>query len=317
MHSTTIKRSTSTEKSDPRPCRPAAGSEVAPLLVNRIISQRSTVEGLSVYPSAVRIHRPKYLLEKRTTPPPGRSDIEGFSDASRRRLRFLAGNTSTRLISQFCLTYHQSIPDGTTIKNHLNAWLVNLRRRFPEVGYLWVLEFQTRGIPHFHVWLNLAHDLPGLRNILAKSWNRIAEPGNETHFQFHNHKKNFIAWEMYNASYACKYLDKQGQKAVPEGFASVGRFWGNSRGLLAIPEEFSREDIDALHPEEIDHETGEILSTSPFLHIVRTLGKLHERKLSSGPWRSRARTGLTSCVLQTAAPQFRQLLAYSEKKPPS
>lgn len=261
-----------------------------------------------VYPSAVRIIREKYLVAKRDTAPPIRSGIEGFSDASRRRLRFLAGNTSTPLISQFCLTYHRSVPDGKTIKRHLNLWLNNLRRRFPEVGYLWVLEFQSRGVPHFHVWLNLPHDLPGLRNILAVSWHKIAEPDSLEHLAFHKHKKNFIPWEMYNSSYACKYLDKQGQKAVPDGFAGVGRFWGNSRGLLATPLEIRPDDLDAFTPEEIDYQTGEIRSSSPFLRIVRTLGKLHERKLLKSPWRSRVRNGVTSCTLQNAAPQFRQML---------
>jgi hypothetical protein len=279
----------------------------APLLVNRFISHQSTVKEMLVYPSAVRIIREKYLVGKRETPPPVRSGIEGFSDASRRRLRFLAGNTSTPLISQFCLTYHMNVPDGKTIKAQLNLWLNNLRRRLPEAAYLWVLEFQSRGVPHFHVWLNLPHDLPGLRNILAVSWNKIADPGSAQHLAFHKHKRNFIAWEMYNASYACKYLDKQGQKAVPEGYESVGRFWGNSRGLLAIPTEIRPDTIDT--PDAIDYQTGEITSGRHFLRVVRTLGKLHERKLASTPWRSRVRSGLTSCTLHNSAPQFRQLLA--------
>jgi len=285
-----------------------------PVLVNRLISEYPTVEKLLVYPSSVKVLRQKYAQKKPDTPPPLRGEISGFSDASRRRLRFLAGNTSTKLISQFCLTYHQTSPDGATVKKHLHTWLENVRTRFPEVAYLWVLEFQTRGVPHFHIWLNLPADLPGLRNILAKSWNRITEPGNATHLAFHNHKKNFIPWEMYNASYACKYLDKQSQKAVPAGFTGCGRFWGNSRGLLATPYELTPADLEHLTPEEIYHRTGEITSTSPFTRIVRTLGKLHERKLSNTPWRSRIRTGLTSCILQTSAPQLRQLVEHYERQ---
>jgi hypothetical protein len=119
---------------------------------------------------------------------------------------------------------------------------------------------------------------------------------------------------MYNASYACKYLDKQSQKAVPAGFIGCGRFWGNSRGLLAEPSTVQPSDLDYLTADEIDHRTGEITSTSPFTSIVRTLGKLHERNLSNSPWRSRVRTGLTSCILQTSAPQFRQMLVYLEKQ---
>jgi hypothetical protein len=118
---------------------------------------------------------------------------------------------------------------------------------------------------------------------------------------------------MYNASYACKYLDKQCQKQVPEGYTGVGRFWGNSRGLLAIPEEIKPEDLAYLMPCEIDYETGEINENRPFNWIVKQLGKLHERKLKNTPWRSRVRTGLASFTLHTSAPQFRQLRNYLER----
>jgi hypothetical protein len=179
---------------------------------------------------------------------------------------------------------------------------------------MWVLEFQTRGVPHFHVWLNLPFDLPGLRNILATSWHKIAEPESPEHLEFHKHKKNFIAWDMYSPSYLCKYLDKESQKCVPVGYTGVGRFWGNSRGLLAIPEEITPADLAHLIPVEVDQETGEISGQDPFTVIVRAVGKIHERKLKSSPWRSRVRTGLTSCTLQTLAPSFRQYRAYLEKQ---
>lgn len=266
-----------------------------------------------LYPSAVKLCRQKYQQKKHENPPPLRSGISGFSDKSKRNLRFLAGNTTEKLISQFCLTYHEAKPDGITCKRHLNAWLQRVRTRFPEVHYLWVLEFQSRGVPHFHVWLNLPADTPGLRNILAVSWNRIVEPGNETHLNFHKHKSNFIPWDMYNSSYLTKYLDKECQKKVPENFSGCGRFWGNSRNLLAIPVEISPEDLEHLIPETVDEETGEITSVRPFPYIVRTLGKLHERKLKGTPWKSKFRTGLASCTLQTSAPQFRQIITYLEK----
>jgi hypothetical protein len=242
--------------------------------------------------------------------PPERTEIQGFSDKSRRRLRFLAGNTSSPLISQFCLTYHRTTPDGRTVKKHLNAWLTRLRRRFPGVHYLWVLEFQTRGVPHFHVWLSLPHYMRGLQLELAESWHRIAEPDSPEHLAFHLHHKNLIAWDMRSPGYLCKYLDKQSQKAVPLGFVGCGRFWGNSRGLLAIPDGISAADLDHLTIETVDEETGEIRETHAATTLLRTIGKLHERKLRGSPWRSRARTGLTSYTLQTAGPAFRHLLGW-------
>lgn len=281
-------------------------------LVNRSISQTNGVEEILVYPSSVKLLRKKYVNNS-NVPPPLRGAISGFSDKSRRKLRFLAGNTSVALISQTCLTYHNSRPDGYTVKKHLNAWLTVVKKHHPSFKCLWVLEFQTRGVPHFHVWHNLPHDLDGLRPFLAKSWNRIAEPESCEHMVWHNRRKNHIAWDMYSPSYLCKYLDKECQKAVPVGFSGVGRFWGNSRGLLATPDSYLPEDLEHLDQDEIDLVTGEVKSVHTCTHIVRTLGKLHEKKLRSTKWRSRVRTGMTSTMLQTAAPQFRQLLTYLQK----
>lgn len=305
-------RKPASSKTPPPPSGPAGGGS-APLLVNRCISQTSSPSAFLVYPSTLKIVRPKYGVSSDQVPPV-RTDIQGFSDHSRRRLRFLAGNTSVPLISQFCLTYHKTCPDGHTIKKHLNSWLTNLRKRFPDVQYLWVLEFQTRGVPHFHCWLSLPHDLPGLRNILAKSWNRIAEPDSPDHLAFHNHKKNLIAWDMYSPSYLCKYLDKECQKSVPAGYSGVGRFWGNSRGLLATPEEITPEELSYLQTEQVNEETGEIITTfDPVKYIIRTVGRLHEKKLKRSKWKSRARKALTSCTLATGSNSFRQTLQYLRK----
>lgn len=286
----------------------------ASLLVNSCISQRGSFpEAFLVYPQAVKIVRTGYGQSTDTTPPE-RTEIQGFSDHSRRRLRFLAGNSVIPLISQFCLTYHRTTPDGRTVKRHLNAWLTRLRRRFPGVHYLWVLEFQTRGVPHFHVWLSLPHHMRGLHRELAESWHKIAEPDSPEHLAFHLHHKNFIAWDMRSPGYLCKYLDKQSQKAIPDGFTGCGRFWGNSRGLLATPEKFTPADLEHLTPETVNHDTGEVSQVPAAGLILRTLGKLHERKLKRSPWRSRARTSQTSYTLHTSAPAFRQLLAYYRRQ---
>lgn len=278
-------------------------------LVNRCISQTFPVEQIQVYPSAVKLCRQKYNAEPMETAPPLRGEILGFSEQSRRKLRFLVGNTSTRLISQFCLTYHNSNPDGATVKKHLNAWLTNLRKNYSGVAYLWILEFQSRGVPHFHVWLSLPVESK-LHSYLANSWNRIADPGSNEHLRFHLHKRNFIEWDMYSSSYLTKYLDKEYQKAVPVGFVGCGRFWGNSRALLAIPEVLTASDLEYL--EDCDNNTGEI--REPLTMIVRTLGKHHERKLKNTPWHSRVRKGITTVTLNQSAKPLRQILRYMQAR---
>jgi hypothetical protein len=230
------------------------------------------------------------------------------------------------------MTYHVTYPDGRTVKKHLNSFLTRLRNRFPDVAYLWVLEFQLRGVPHFHMWLSLPHDLPGLGDFLAKTWNKIADPGNAEHLAWHSFKgqpgwetctsknkllrkkkPNLMPWDMYSSGYLTKYLDKASQKAIPEGFTGCGRFWGNSRGLLATPDEKTPADLSHMDQETVDEETGEIITRSAFSQALRIICKHHEKKLKKRPYKSFARTSKSSYTLGKSAPALRSLLSYLQR----
>jgi len=288
----------------------AAGSTggAAPL-VNRCISHRkrdgkNPVKSFQVWPRAVRIVRDFVGRQEQT--PSLRSEISSFSQASKRRLKFTAANAFPELISQFALTYHKTSPDGRTIKHHLDIFLKSLSRKFPQARYLWILEFQTRKTPHFHLFLTLPFDTPCLHAWMAEKWHQIAEPGSKEHLRFHRHKRNFIAWDMGSGSYLCKYLDKEHQKAVPEGFASVGRFWGNSRSLVPAPIEYPA-DFSEYSYETIDHITGEVQEFKASEYVVRQLCKHHEKSMKGSPWRSSARTRPTSYLLPNGAAPLRIL----------
>lgn len=258
----------------------------APLLVNSLKSQKEAigskvhqVHGFTVWPSTVKILRgvsPRSLVTSGGI----RAAITSFSESSKRNLKFKAANAFPHLISQFCLTYHEHFHQGDTVKQHLNQWLTELRQRFPSVKYLWILEFQTRGFAHFHVFLNLPKDTPSLHRHMAESWNRITEEG-DTHLAFHQHEKNFITWEMGSGSYLTKYLDKEAQKSVPEGFTGVGRFWGCSRDLVPPPVVVESRHLEAMCQESIDKETGEVRTISPEKYITRVLARWHEKKLAA------------------------------------
>lgn len=172
-----------------------------------------------------------------------RGEVTWFSPASAARLTRLARNAFPALVSQFVLTYHNSNPDGATAKKHLHAWLAALRRAVPGVGYLWVLEFQTRGVPHFHVWLTCEWS-EALWKRLGAAWSRIAEPDSPEHLWWHTEPRvskggkvqmAYIPWDMGSAGYLRKYMSKEAQKCVPDGFGWVGRFWGSTRGLVPDP----------------------------------------------------------------------------------
>ncbi len=173
------------------------------------------------------------------------------------------------------LTYHDTIPNGEGAKKHLHAWLAALRRACPGVGYLWILEFQTRGAPHFHVWLTEPYS-ERLWKRLGRAWNRIADPESAKHLWWHSEvrldrkkglQQSMIPWEMKGAGYLRKYMSKEAQKCVPDGFGWVGRFWGNTRNLVPPGIEL---DADSLP-----------ISTTP-TDITRTVSKWVESRRKRG-----------------------------------
>jgi hypothetical protein len=201
------------------------------------------------------------------------------------------------------------------VKSHLNAFLVDLRRHFPGVRYLWILELQKRGTAHFHLYSTLEHS-SNTGMILGTIWNRIAEPGDREHLQFHQHASNFIPWDMVSGSYLCKYLHKEAQKAVPEGFTGVGRFWGNSRGLVPDPTAIETADLDAAFSYEVtDQETGEVREFRASKYITRQLCRHHEKSLRRSPWKSSARKRPTSYTLPNAAAVYTTLENWIARQP--
>ena len=293
--------------------------EPAPL-VNRYISQRSfdsknTVKSLLVYPRSVKLVR-DFKGKKPDNPPALRSEISSFSAKSKSRLKFTSANAFPSLITQFGMTYHKTCPDGRTVKKHLNQFLTELRFKHPGVKHLWILEFQSRGTAHFHIFLSLEHSKK-LGKELGEIWHRIAEPDSKQHLQFHQHEKNFIKWDMGSGSYLCKYLDKESQKCVPSGFTGVGRFWGSSRGLVPEPDQIEASDLNAAFSyETTDEKTGEIVKFNACKHVVRTLCRHHEKALRNSPWQSSARKRPTCYMLPNSANILRILenWMYQEKQ---
>ena len=264
-------------------------------LVTTSISHRDRLE---LYPVSLRVKRPN--SGKPDTIPPDRSGqaLTGFSSKSRSRLRFMAINAFPALISQLGLTYHNEWPtDGRTCKRHLDNFLKTLRRLCPEAKYLWIMEFQKRNAPHFHVFLTIPPN-GKLRTDLAEAWTRLTSPGDPAALEFHRNEKNWIPWEMNTANYLAKYLDKDAQKTIPEGYSNFGRFWGNSRDLLQDPITIPLDDLDTL--ETIDTETGE--TDGGKNRILRTLGKLAEKQTNGySRFRTRAPHGSYTMLQGTKA----------------
>lgn len=277
----------------------ARGGSLQTPLVNRCISQQGAggvgaarptrspraslgAVAFEVYPRSVRVVRP-VSLPAGVTRGGARSSVDSFSEASKRRLRRVASEAGDQLVSQFCLTYQHSDPDGERVKRHLNAWLTWLRRRVSGIKYLWVLEFQKRGVPHLHVFLSIPVCTEStLHAEMAMKWHLITCEGDKAHLKFHQNAKNWIGWSMGSGSYVCKYLDKENQKHVPDYFGWVGRFWGSSRSLMPEPCVYDAHDIRAMVGQNADkarlNVSRETYGRDITATLIRTLGNYQQSK---------------------------------------
>lgn len=163
-----------------------------------------------------------------------RKAIQQFSGDSQRRCRDLVRNTIEIWRAMVTLTYPGSWPtNGPALKQDINAFTQWLRRR--KIRYVWVLEFQERGAPHFHLlidgWVS--------KSELSKAWFRIVGSGDVRHLAVGTQVKGIDENTDKLAWYLSKYLGKDSQKNVPDGFKDVGRFWGATRGLIKLVSEKS------------------------------------------------------------------------------
>lgn len=296
-------------------------------LVYKAISQHLTTKNKSeivigniknflLYRTSLKVQK-KFKFNSSPKGGKNRGEIDHFSDKAKKRLRFSVLNSFPFLISQFCCTYHQNPPtEGKVLKKHLNIFLTRLRKNV-KCKYLWILEFQKSGNPHFHIFLTVPPN-NNLHEYLAKTWNRITQESEE-HYRFHRHPHNFIDWDMGSGAYTTKYLDKASQKNVPEGFGKVGRFWGASRGLVPDPEIFTPERLESLFENQYESDIDKIIYAKDHIKFIfRCLRKHHEAKVRflsqqiTGKKRSFKSpiTRMTGCLLTFGGLIFNQVLQY-------
>ena len=162
----------------------------------------------------------------------------------------IANCTSVTFNSMVTLTYGGYYPSiGKLVKIDLQIMLRHLRR-YGE-NYLWFLEFQRRGAPHFHILLEVDCITPIMRYDLMDKWvrtqtkreyflgqveteNQMGEITKLVRFNMHHR-----VWELINrkdgaARYVAKYGAKASQKTVPKHYLDVGRFWGCSRDVTSL-----------------------------------------------------------------------------------
>lgn len=217
----------------------------------RYLSIRYPVSGLLVFRGDVAIVRRLGGSNGADLARGDRRPIVILSKKSRMRLAFIAMASPVRFQSIITLTYGSEFPiDGKTVKHQLRLFLNRLKADYG-ASYLWVIEFQRRGAPHFHIAVDYADPTAVDRAWLAETWvescgygrlpyrqSGLDQPEYEQAvkmYRVHAHEK---AWEPIREPdganhYFVKYATKTYQKQVPSEYIDVGRFWGCSQDVTA------------------------------------------------------------------------------------
>jgi hypothetical protein len=151
-------------------------------------------------------------------------------------LAFVTANAAVEFRSLLTLTYHAADGDWADdgernlavvkrSKVDLNRFRTTMRR---ELGpYLWVQEFQGRGVVHYHVLCEREVEEPRVQ----VAWCRVIGALDDAAALKHGAKVEAVRAEGGARSYLGKYLGKGRQKLLPTGVEGAGRWWGSSRAL--------------------------------------------------------------------------------------
>ena len=168
-----------------------------------------------------------------------RGEIKAFSKASQRRLAFVFANVGTEFRSLLTLTYHavaESWEDDSErnrrivrrSKADLNRFLTAMR---PQLGaYMWVQEFQARGVVHYHMVCEREVVEAEVRMV----WCRAIDALDDAYARKYGAKVDAIRNQAQVRKYLGSYIGKLRQKLLPAGVDGAGRWWGASRSIRLV-----------------------------------------------------------------------------------
>ena len=164
-----------------------------------------------------------------------RGDITRFSYSSRRRMLSRMGELKKDSPSLFVtLTFPDTFEGEASPEMwrvYFRRFVERMRRRYPEVGYLWRLEVEPRKsgknkgvfMPHYHMLLmsNEKMSMNSLENFMSQAWYESVRSGDERHLDkgvYIRKPKNF----RHCLGYVSKAMGRVGRDAGYTGF----RWWG-------------------------------------------------------------------------------------------
>lgn len=166
-----------------------------------------------------------------------RGEVTGFSKSSRRRLMQEFNKLDELQVSTAyfaTLTYPEHFPAVSITKRHLDRLGKRFRRRWPAAAVIWRLEPQSRGAPHYHLFivgLPVPSDMSPrqfireMRYWLKVAWCQIVGAQG---IELVKHFKAGTQFDQVKSvrhaqSYIGKYLSKDEHELQD---VSPGRFWG-------------------------------------------------------------------------------------------
>ena len=198
-----------------------------------------------------------------------RQPISGLSQASASKLRRVLASIDLdgRVVDLISLSYHRppmssgvldlSVPSASPqsiyerqssfviascvipAKKHLSSWLKRFERSFAREykALLWKMEFQRRGIPHFHiliVWKGMdAPQVDLFRAWVSSSWTSIVAPSDQLHLRFGADVWRLLSPSGLDRTRLLRYIAKRigttpGRVVDPSTgeIVSTGRIWG-------------------------------------------------------------------------------------------
>lgn len=151
------------------------------------------------------------------------------------------------------LTYPAVFPSARTAKKHLRALQERFKRRFPEaeLSWVWRMEFQRRGAPHFHI---VAFNLPFIdKEEVRRIWSEVIGSDRQV-FTRIERVRSARRLRSYVSKYLAKPLPQRKRFLTCRILTSlpIGAYVRRSRGFNSSPYLHAR-------PFVVNSATGEII----------------------------------------------------------
>lgn len=178
--------------------------------------------------SLMSVKKPKVYV-KGSQVPALRGVVNGFSSGARRRLMRKVATLRKDVLPLFCtLTYPAEFPVGAERwKRDLDNFSRRFRRYFPHGGFIWRLEPQRRGAPHYHLLVYGVEFTGDNARWFHNTWYEVVKSADPKHLTWGVDLQELRSQRGVR-SYVGKYIAKKQTQPMIEGidWNLVGRWWG-------------------------------------------------------------------------------------------